>query len=80
MLIAEVCANIKTKVINQNFSYIVPERLNFLTAGWRVLIPFNNQKIDGFIIRVKEIPDDTNFPFELKIILDVVDDEAWFTP
>ena len=66
MLIAEVCANIKVKAIDQNFTYIVPERLKFLTAGWRVVIDFNGQKIDGFIIKIREIDDDINFPFELK--------------
>ena len=80
MLIAEVRANIQIKAIDQNFTYIVPERLKFLTAGWRVIVPFGNRKIDGFIISVKEISDDTNFPFELKEILDVIDEEAWFTP
>ena len=80
MLIAEVCVNLKTKAIDQNFNYIVPDRLKFLTAGWRVIIPFNSQQIDGFVINVKEIDDTTKFYFALKEILDVVDDESWFTP
>ena len=81
MIIAEICANVQVKSIDQNFTYIVPERLKFLTAGWRVLVPFGSRKkIDGFIISLKEIPDDTKFPFELKEIIDVFDEEAWFTP
>ena len=80
MLIAEVCANIQAKSIDKTFTYKIPARLNFLTAGWRVIVPFGKQKIDGFILSVKEIPDDINFPFTLKEIVDVIDDEAWFTP
>ncbi|MBR5913030.1 MAG: primosomal protein N' [Selenomonadaceae bacterium] len=81
MLIAEVCANVQVKAIDQTFTYIVPARLKFLTAGWRVIVPFGNiKKVDGFVISVKEISDDTTFPFELKEIIDVFDEEAWFTP
>ena len=48
MLIAEICANVQVKSINQNFTYLVPERLKFLTAGWRVFVPFGGRKkIDG---------------------------------
>ena len=81
MRMAEVCANVQVKAIDQNFTYIIPERLNFLAAGWRVMIPFGGRKkVDGFIISVKEVADDTKFPFELKEIDDVIDEEAWFTP
>ncbi|MBQ7198295.1 MAG: primosomal protein N' [Selenomonadaceae bacterium] len=81
MLIAEVCANLQAKSIDQTFTYIVPERLKFLTAGWRVIVPFGRiKKVDGFVMEVKEIPDDTKFNFPLKEISDVVDEVAWFTP
>lgn len=80
MLIAEICANVQVKSISQNFTYIVPERLKFLTAGWRVFVPFGGRKkIDGFVMKVEEVPDDTKFDFELKEITDVIDDESWFT-
>ena len=52
-----------------------------MTAGWRVFVPFGKQKkIDGFVMKVAEVPDDTKFDFELKEIIDVIDDESWFTP
>ncbi|MBR1396795.1 MAG: hypothetical protein IJ563_04605 [Selenomonadaceae bacterium] len=78
MLIAEVWANVKVKSINKTYTYAVPENLNFITAGWRVVVPFGHQKIDGFVIRVYE-GSPTDFEFELKYIIDVIDDEAWFT-
>lgn len=81
MLIAQVCANVKTNSIDKNFTYAVPERLNFLSAGWRVIIPFKNKKIDGFVMKVQEIPfAEKLFDFKLKEIFDVIDEEAWFTP
>ena len=78
MLIAEICVNIAAKNIDYSYKYAVPERLKFLTAGWRVLIPFGRQTVDGFVMSVKD--SDETFDFELKEIADVVDDEPWFTP
>lgn len=81
MLVAEICANVQTKTINQNFTYAVPERLNFLREGWRVMIPFNGRKVDGFIMSVREVDEPEKiFDFALKEISEPIDDEAWFTP
>ena len=80
MIIAEVCVNVTANSIQQNFTYLVPERLRFLTAGWRVAIPFGTRNIDGFVMDVREVDDATTFDFELKEIFDAIDDEAWFTP
>ena len=81
MLVAQVFANVKTNTIDKTFTYAVPERLNFLSAGWRVYVPFRHQKVDGFVMSVEKIPDVKNyFDFELKEIIDVFDEEAWFTP
>ena len=78
MLVAEICANLAAKNIDQTYTYAVPPNLKFLTAGWRVIVPFGKQTIDGFVMRVRET--DETFDFELKEIADVVDDEPWFTP
>ena len=79
MIIAEVCVNVAANGVQQNFTYIVPERLKFLTAGWRVIVPFGRQTLSGFVMSVQEVDDATAFEFELKEIYDVIDDEAWFT-
>lgn len=78
MLVAEICANLPAKNIDQTYTYAIPERLKFLTVGWRVIVPFGRQTIDGFVMRVRET--DETFDFELKEIADAVDDEPWFTP
>ena len=80
MITAEICANVPVKNISQIFTYIVPARLRFLTAGWRVIVPFGARKVDGFVMNVAEVDDETKFDFTLKEISDVIDDEAWFTP
>ena len=80
MIIAKVCVNVASNAIDKNYTYRVPDDLKFLTAGWRVLISFGRQKVDGFVIGVLEVDDATKFEFVLKDILGVVDDEPWFTP
>lgn len=80
MLVAQVFANVKINSVDKTYTYAVPERLNFLSAGWRVFVPFGSKKVDGFVMSVEEIPDVKNFfDFELKEIIDVFDEEAWFT-
>ena len=79
MILAEVCVNVTVNSIDKNFTYLVPEHLKFLSAGWRVLVPFGSRKFDGFIIKVFEVDDATTFEFELKEISGVIDEEAWFT-
>ena len=79
MLIADIWANVKAKNINKTYTYSVPEALNYITAGWRVTVPFGGrQKIDGFVLRVYE-GDPKSFEFTLKSIIAAIDDEAWFT-
>ncbi|MBQ6005053.1 MAG: primosomal protein N' [Selenomonadaceae bacterium] len=79
MVIAEVCVNVAANSINKNFTYLVPESLKFLTAGWRVIVPFGKVKVDGFVMSVREVDDATKFEFALKKIFDVIDEEPWFT-
>ena len=82
MLIAQICVNVKTNSIDKTFTYAVPERLNFLSAGWRVIVPFgaSSRKVDGFVMSVEEVPSaEKLFDFELKEIFDVFDEESWFT-
>lgn len=83
MLVAQICVNVKANSIDKTFTYAVPERLNFLSAGWRVIVPFGSKsrKVDGFVMSVEEIPDaEKLFDFELKEVFDVFDEESWFTP
>ena len=79
MLIAEVCANVPIKYDKQVYSYIVPDDLNYIKIGWRVIVPFGSKAIDGFVLNVFD-GDPDGFDFALKEIYSAVDEEAWFTP
>ncbi len=79
MITADVCANVPIKNRDQIFSYIVPDELNYVGVGWRVMVPFGRRSVDGFILRIYE-SDPDEFDFELKEIASAIDDEAWFTP
>ena len=85
MQIADVYINIPVKSIAQAFSYRVPESLEKLSAGWRVLVPFAGRDIEGFIVCVypaeKRQEHGCSYPVEkLKYIKAAVDDEPWFSP
>lgn len=74
--IAQVLVNITTKSINKAFSYGIPVHLDYVGVGWRVLVPFGNRKLEGFIVGVTESDDSSCI--KLKTILDILDNDAWF--
>lgn len=74
--IAQVLVNIATKNINKAFSYSIPEHLDYVDVGWRVLVPFGNRKLEGFVIGVTD-EEDAGI-VDLKSILDILDNDIWF--
>lgn len=72
--IANVYVNIPVKSICKAYSYLIPGGMEFLCAGWRVVVPFGGRNVEGFIVEVAERYDVTS----LKPILSLVDDEPWF--
>ncbi|SFL87269.1 primosomal protein N' [Pelosinus propionicus] len=74
--IAQVLINITTKNINKAFSYSIPEHLDYVDAGWRVLVPFGNRKLEGFVIAI--IIEEDSSSIELKPIIDILDNDRWF--
>lgn len=71
--IAQVLVNIPSRSINKPFSYIIPVEMNYISAGWRVLVPFGSRRVEGFVIDIM-----TGDPTGLKNILSPIDDEVWF--
>jgi len=61
------------------FTYGIPEEFLKLTApGWRVLVPFRNRLISGFVIKITRQP---SIKLDLiKPIIDVPDDDPIFSP
>ncbi len=72
-VVAQVCVNISIGKLDKKFSYIVPPCFN-ISSGWRVLVPFGNRIIDGFVVETF-VQEDVN---GLKEIIDIIDDSAWF--
>ena len=72
---AKVAINLPVKNLFRQFTYHVPESLDFLAQGWRVVVPFGTQLVEGFIVEEEKAPD---LRRELKDIVDVVGTEPWF--
>ena len=63
--------------IDKTFTYHVDEKMkDDIKIGKRVLVPFNNQKIEGFIIDIMSSCDDD---YEIKDIIKVIDSDVILT-
>ena len=81
MLVASVFVNIPIKSIAKAYTYLVPADLAFVSVGWRVFVPFGQQKVEGFIIETKDMDSQeiASQDYELKEVEAAVDDEPWFS-
>ncbi|MBE5746331.1 MAG: primosomal protein N' [Clostridiales bacterium] len=52
-MFCEVIVDILNSQVDKIFDYILPEELK-LKVGQRVLVPFANRKIEGYILKIKE--------------------------
>lgn len=73
MQFAEVIFNLP---LNHSFTYGIPPVYNFLTPGYRVLVPFGKRVITGVVASVKEKSDFKS----VKDIIDVLDENALIKP
>lgn len=72
--IAEIIVNVPSRNISKAFSYYIPDELSYIKVGWRVLVPFGSQVVEGFVISINKNDQNTS----LKSILSVIDDSEWF--
>lgn len=64
--------------VDRVFDYNIPSFLDYLSAGFRVLVPFGNRKIEGYVVDIKET---TDCPADkLKSIISVLDDHPIIIP
>ncbi len=70
-MFADVLIELKAKQVAKTFKYHVPINLeNKMAIGVRVFVPFNSQKLEGFVMEINsEKPD-----YQTKDILNVIDD------
>jgi len=71
--IAQIIVNIPAQTLRTPFSYVLPEELGFITAGWRVLVPFGSRWQEGFVVDVVK-----GDPTGLKEVHAVLEDSPWF--
>ena len=80
MKLVEVLPERKVESLNRPFSYVY-NGTKSVDKGYRVIIPFHNQKIMGYVISVREINDKTRKDiehetgYEISNVIDVVDDK-----
>ena len=68
---ADILVEIKNKQLDKTFSYEIPSSLQEQAKiGKRVLVPFGNQKLEGYILGIKDTCE-----FKTKEILAILDEE-----
>lgn len=79
MFCVDVAINLPVKSLFRQFTYAVPTELNFLDSGWRVVVPFGAQKVEGFVVRRKELSElDPQAQEKLKNVEAALGDRPWF--
>lgn len=72
-MICEVLVEISHENIDKTFTYHIPEYLTKkVEVGERVLVPFGNRKLEGFVLEIKKFE---NINYSLKDITEVIDEE-----
>ena len=78
MTVAEIIINRPTKHLQKCFSYRIPAHLEYITPGWRVIVPWGTGHEEGIVWKTRsETFEDTTR--ELKSIFEAIGDNAWFT-
>ncbi|MBQ7352277.1 MAG: primosomal protein N' [Clostridia bacterium] len=71
-MIAEVIVDVMSSEVDRVFDYDIPSSLCDLKVGYRVLVPFGNRKIEGYVVGIK---DSTDCPKDkLKSVISTLDD------
>ncbi|NLZ92796.1 MAG: primosomal protein N' [Firmicutes bacterium] len=75
---ADIIINIHSLRVEHPFTYIVPEQMDEIVVGCRVLVPFGSRKVEGFCVRLhNQKPSTSN---SLKAIVKVLDEQPLLTP
>ena len=70
---AKVIIEYGAKAVDKEFTYIIPPKYkNIIKVGHRVLVPFNNREIEGFVLGISN---EYELEYELKEIINICDDE-----
>ena len=75
MLCVDVAINLPIKNLFRQYTYTVPDEFSFLDVGWRCVVNFGNQIVEGFVVRRVATPVSVE---KLKPVQQVLGDEPWF--
>lgn len=73
-----VAINLPVKSLFRQFTYSVSEEMQFLDSGWRVVVPFGGQKVEGFVVERTPLPTEPQMLAKLKQVEAVLGEEPWF--
>ncbi len=78
MFAVNVAINLPVKSLFRQFTYAVPEKLSFLDRGWRVVVPFSGQKVEGFVVERCTLPTAPGMLAKIKYVEAALGDSPWF--
>ena len=73
-----VAINLPVKSLFRQFTYAVPAKLHFLDVGWRVVVPFSGQKVEGFVVERCVMPTEPQILAKIKYVEAALGDSPWF--
>lgn len=76
-MIAQVIVDVASKQTDRIFEYNIPDQLDDVAVGSRVVVPFGRRKVQGFVVGLSET---TDFKGKLKDLLVVIDEQPPLTP
>lgn len=78
MFYVSVAINLPVKSLFKQFTYRATDDLPFLDVGWRVVVPFGGQLVEGFIVEKTMEPPEPKVETKLKNITAALGDRPWF--
>ena len=73
-MVAEILIEIGIESLNKTFTYLIPsELINNIKIGMRVSVPFGRQKLEGFVLNIKEY-NENEYEYKLKSIIELIDE------
>lgn len=78
MFYVSVAINLPVKSLFKQFTYRVTDDLLFLDIGWRVVVPFGGQLVEGFIVNKTTDKPEPKVESKLKNVTAALGDRPWF--
>lgn len=78
MFAVNVAINLPVKSLFKTFTYALPEALSYLDRGWRVVVPFSGQKVEGFVVERLPMPTEPSLLVKIKYVEAALGDCPWF--